>query len=137
MQQATTAAGDNPAQAAARMALAKQLFNVNAQPTATPEAQPAGMKKAESSPVVVTPAPTPTPAPAPAPAPVVVVNPVPAINNNNYPGKELGLKPIAAPSLPINASKAQRLQVLLDQYKADQITPEEYHKQRAAILSEP
>ena len=41
------------------------------------------------------------------------------------------------PSLPISAEKEQRLQDLLVKYKADQITPEQYHTQRAAILAEP
>ena len=48
-----------------------------------------------------------------------------------------GFKPIAAPPLPISDSKAARLQELLKKYKADEITPEEYHKQRTAILTEP
>jgi len=56
---------------------------------------------------------------------------------NDYAGKDLGMKPIAAPPLPISASKQERLEALLVKYKADQITPEEYHQQRAAILAEP
>ena len=52
-------------------------------------------------------------------------------------GKEIGLKPVTAPALPIAADKASRLQALLTKYQADQISPEEYHKQRAAILAEP
>lgn len=51
--------------------------------------------------------------------------------------KTTALKPITAPALPINTSKAGKLDWLLSQYKADQITPEQYHKQRAAILAEP
>jgi hypothetical protein len=43
--------------------------------------------------------------------------------------------PIVAPALPISASQEQRLAELLRQYKADQITPEQYHMQRAAILA--
>ena len=44
----------------------------------------------------------------------------------------------AATSLPAGATtKQQRLADLLDQYKADKITPAEYHTQRAKILSEP
>lgn len=66
----------------------------------------------------------------PAPAPVYM-------GDNNYVGKNLGLRPIEAPALPISASKQARLGQLLDQYKADQITPEQYHQQRAAILAEP
>ena len=53
------------------------------------------------------------------------------------PGTDLGMKPIAAPPLPINASKQDRLAALLQKYQADQITPDEYHSQRAAILAEP
>jgi hypothetical protein len=34
-------------------------------------------------------------------------------------------------------TKEQQLDALLAQYKADQISPGEYHKQRAAILAEP
>jgi hypothetical protein len=42
-----------------------------------------------------------------------------------------------APPLPISALKEQQLQELLRKYKADEITPAEYHAQRAAILAEP
>jgi hypothetical protein len=45
--------------------------------------------------------------------------------------------PINAPALPISTTKGQRLQALLALYKADQITPEQYQKQRAAILAGP
>ena len=44
--------------------------------------------------------------------------------------------PLTPPASPLTATKEQRLQALLDQYKADQITPEEYHKQRAKIIAE-
>ena len=43
--------------------------------------------------------------------------------------------PMVAPALPIGESKQQKLQELLAKYKADQITPEEYHRQRAAIIN--
>jgi hypothetical protein len=45
--------------------------------------------------------------------------------------------PIQAPPLGISAEKQQRLQDLLQKYRADQITPEQYHEQRAKILAEP
>lgn len=45
--------------------------------------------------------------------------------------------PLAAPPSSLPASKEQRLQTLLDQYKADKITAEEYHDQRAKIIAEP
>ncbi len=47
------------------------------------------------------------------------------------------MKPIVPPPLPISATKEERLNALLEKYKADQITPDEYHLQRAAILAEP
>jgi hypothetical protein len=46
------------------------------------------------------------------------------------------LKPLAGPPLPISAEKEQRLTELLQKYKADQITPEQYHTERAKILAE-
>ena len=57
--------------------------------------------------------------------------------NANFPGKEPGLKPGEAPPLEISGSKEARLQALLVAYKADQITPEQYHIERAKILAEP
>ncbi len=44
---------------------------------------------------------------------------------------------MTAPALPISASKEAQLQELTAKYKADQISPEEYQKQRAAILAQP
>ena len=70
-----------------------------------------------------------TPAPAPAAASTTASR-VPAATAP-------GFKPITAPALPINMTKAGKLDWLLSQYKADQITPEQYHKQRAEILGQP
>jgi hypothetical protein len=53
------------------------------------------------------------------------------------PGKETGPKPIDVPALPISAAKEAQLKALLGKYKADQITPVEYQKQRAEILAQP
>ncbi len=55
----------------------------------------------------------------------------------DYPGKELGFKRIDPPPLPINAAKQAHLDALLESYKADKISSEEYHTQRAAILAAP
>ena len=41
------------------------------------------------------------------------------------------------PPPPVSADKVQKLNALLQQYKADQITPEQYHEQRAKILAGP
>jgi hypothetical protein len=42
----------------------------------------------------------------------------------------------AAPPSGLPASKEQRLNELLERYKADKITPSEYHQERAKILAE-
>ena len=76
------------------------------------------------------------PAPAAQAAAATSAQPTNTVESN-YAGKELGMKPIASPALPIAAGKAERLQALLTKYKADLISPEEYHQQRAAILAEP
>lgn len=41
-----------------------------------------------------------------------------------------------APPLPITAAQQAQLQELLAKYMANEISPEEYHTQRAAILGE-
>ncbi len=166
----TVRAEDNPAQAAARIALAKQLSGASMTPSQTAPVQPAArpldanqlaaQRAAQMAalaavmpvrPAVETPVKTKKPhsSAAPTAKPAVTVTPKPASQpavaapppakpaEANYAGKDLGMKPIAAPALPITASKEDRLAALLMQYKADQISPEEYHKQRAAILAEP
>lgn len=183
-------AEDNPAQAAARMALAKQLFEINgtnaplanpaqvAPPVATKADKAAAAAKAEqdaaqvsqksdadraalsaalaertnaeaqAKPVAVTKAAgsdQPSRAekkkkkekPVTATAPSAPASKKGMAVDNTYAGQDIGMKQIAAPALPISSSKAERLQSLLDKYKADQITPDEYHQQRAAILAEP
>jgi len=45
--------------------------------------------------------------------------------------------PLQPPPPTVSAAKRQRLDDLLARYKADQITPEQYHEQRAKILAEP
>ena len=45
--------------------------------------------------------------------------------------------PMEPPASPVSSDKATRLAELLRKYKADEITPEEYHQQRAKILAEP
>ncbi len=47
------------------------------------------------------------------------------------------LAPLNGPPLSISWSKEERLRTLLSQYQADQISPEQYHEQRAKILAEP
>lgn len=47
-----------------------------------------------------------------------------------------GFKALEAPALPISAEKQALLAELLKKYKADEITPEEYFKQKAKILAD-
>ena len=46
-------------------------------------------------------------------------------------------KPLVAPASPFNAAKEAQLAELLQKYRADQITPEQYHAERAKILGTP
>jgi hypothetical protein len=43
----------------------------------------------------------------------------------------------AGPPAPVSAEKVQKLDSLLQQYRADRITPEQYHQERAKILAGP
>jgi hypothetical protein len=62
--------------------------------------------------------------------------PAPVVGTNSVaPGS--GEVHLVLPASPVSASKAGQLKALLEKYKADQITPEEYHQQRAAILAQP
>jgi hypothetical protein len=134
-----TSPSDNEAQAAARAALDEKMRELDAQEAAT-NAQtipvititPNAAAPAQAAPVVETP---PMQA-APVQAPAAAAPQMPPANVD-YPGKDLGLKPIDVPPPPISADKQARLQALLVKYMADQISPEEYHKQRAEIIAEP
>jgi hypothetical protein len=115
---------DSEAQAAARAALL-QSMGQPAEATPAPVAAPAAGMPA---PVAAAPA-------APEVKPVAT-NPTKS-SNAAIVGQEAGFAPIVAPPLPISAAKQQQLDVLLAQYRANQISPEEYQKQRAAILAAP
>jgi hypothetical protein len=148
----TVRAEDNPAQAAARIALAKQLFEASAAPATNAQAAKVVSSQETTAPAKATAAkakpqtvqakakqekPEKPANAAPAGPTAAAPKPASTTANPTYPGGDLGLKQIPPPPLPISASKADRLAALLDKYKADQISPEEYHQQRAAILAEP
>ncbi len=65
------------------------------------------------------------------------------VSKTNAPAKKMTkpepvkFAPIAGPASPLSEDKQQRLKDLLDQYKNDKITAEEYHNQRAKILAGP
>jgi hypothetical protein len=112
---------DIAAQAATRAALDEKMRQLDAQQAAT--------NAASATVVATTPSVTvPVQAPVAATPPQVTAN---------YPGKELGLKPIDVPPPPVSAEKEAQLQALLAKYMADQVSPEEYQQQRAAILAAP
>jgi len=64
--------------------------------------------------------------------PEVVSNPAPtpSASPSSY-------KPLEGPPAPVTASQRQRLDELLTRYRADQVTPEQYHQERAKILAQP
>lgn len=114
-----------------------------AAPAAAATATAVEVTPAGAAPVVETPAPAPTVDTGD----TVVMTPV---NNKQAKAKQEAVvaatkpeanapepKPMPVPALPIPLSKAEKLNQLLAHYKADQITPEQYHTQRAAILAEP
>ena len=110
--------GDTPAQAKAREALAHSLFEESAGTPATPATPATTMTAPPMTPM--TPAAPTTPAANPPMKPVMASGPI-------------GM----APPLPISAEKQQKLADLLAKYRADQVTPEEYQKERADILAAP
>jgi hypothetical protein len=44
---------------------------------------------------------------------------------------------MVAPPTSLSSSKEAQLADLTRRYKADQVTPEEYHKERAKLIAEP
>jgi len=50
---------------------------------------------------------------------------------------EPAFRPIEGPALNISADKQQRLAELLRRYQADEVTPAQYHEERAKILAQP
>src|SRR6185295_14136863 len=70
------------------------------------------------------------------------LNGQPSLADHSLPGggkvtyaPRVEFSPIAAPPLPVSGAKQVRLADLLRQYKADAITPEQYHKERAKVLA--
>ena len=126
--------GDNPAQAAARAALAAKLFETSQTQSGWEAPSKTTPKTAakEAKPVAKS-EPKPTEKPRPTPASLVKVDPPKA----SYTTSEPELKKFDAPASPLPVTKQQKLQALLAKYKADQITPAEYFSQRTAILNEP
>lgn len=68
-------------------------------------------------------------------APAHPAAPAPAKAATSVVASQPQAEPAIAPAF--SGSKQGRLAALLQQYKADQITPQQYHMQRAAIIAEP
>jgi hypothetical protein len=100
------------------------------------------MAEQQNQPVAVAVTPPPTKPVTPTqPKPGTTVNPPPphVVYVPSPPPTQPALAPtkVVAPPLPISATKEAQLQELLIRYKADQISPEDYHKERAKILAGP
>jgi hypothetical protein len=59
------------------------------------------------------------------------------MNGNQPTAPTIALPTLSGPPTGLSAAKEQKLNELLNQYRADQITPQQYHEQRAKILAEP
>lgn len=131
---ATSAAASQPVDPTALAAARAALLQAMGQPAETAPATVATPAAANATaPVVVAPAPAQPVAPEVQPVAPAPAKPGTPSSFANAPG----FTPIVAPPLPISAAKQQQLDALLVKYQADQISPEEYHTQRAAILAEP
>lgn len=136
-------AADADVESKLREALRQKMNELDAQPAqAVPQpavAAPSPQKKKAPAPVTK-PAPTARPTPPAQWTPATAAQPAPAPQSPTKPKVIKGqqpLPPIEGPPPSVTSDKEQRLQELSAKYKADQITPEEYHQQRAKILAEP
>ena len=125
------------ANAKAQEALRQKMANLNAQPTA---AEPGLETSAPGAPGATEVLPGETPRDTAVRAAVLQANHAklePRETKEPTVMAMPGLQPLAGPSSPIPFSKMQSLEALLQRYKLDQITPEQYHEQRAKILADP
>ena len=129
----TAPAGDTAVQAAARAALEQKMQGLQSSSPAAPQTsapvESAPVQSAPVEPAPVQPAPVKT-------APVVSAPPM-AAPAANPPATVMGERTIVAPPPPISMTKQEQLDRLLMLYKSNQLTPLQYHDQRAAILAQP
>jgi hypothetical protein len=117
---------DSESIAKARETLRQKMKELDAQPPASTNAPAsAAAKPAPTKPMPTATKPEAKPAMEKAPKKPVTVKNAPV-----FPA-------IQGPASPVSGDKQQRLAELLRKYKADEFTPEEYHLQRAKIMSEP
>jgi hypothetical protein len=117
---------DSESIAKARETLRQKMKELDAQPLALTNA-PAS---AAAKPAPAKPMPTATKPEAKPAVEKVTKKPAAVKNAPVFPA-------IQGPPSPVSGDKQQRLAELLRKYKADELTPEEYHVQRTKIMSEP
>lgn len=132
-------AADSESIAKAREALRQKLAELEAQPAQpivqpAPAPAPAAAEPAPAATTVVQKAAAPAGEAAAAPAPAPKQKPA---KKSVSPQVTQSFPQIEGPAPAVAADKQQRLDELLRKYRADQVTPEEYHQQRAKILAEP
>ena len=118
---------------------ARLKAEAQAKPKAESKPQPSAIpqKAAEAKPQPPTKAPAQAkaadqkPAAAPGPGQPAAAKPAPTAKNAP------AFQPLPVPVLPLSGDKQQKLAELLRKYRADEITPEQYHTERAKILAEP
>jgi hypothetical protein len=115
------------ARAAMRAKMSEVVVNEPPPPVApTPAPEPA-KPHAAAQPTMATASPQPQPVQKPV---------VPKPQKHPADGK-MEFRPLEGPSSGLSASKQQQLSELLRKYRSDEISPEEYHSQRAKVLGEP
>lgn len=130
-----------PAAVTATATAARSDSRFSEVPVADSDATAEKMREALRQKIATEPAPAPavvaaTAAPAKPVAPAApAVAPAPAPAATSAVASPVKPEPVVAPAF--TGSKQDRLTALLQQYKADQITPQQYHTQRAAIVAEP
>ena len=134
-------AADSESIAKMREALRQKMKELEAQSPVPALAPVVAKPKPAEKPAAVVEKPTPVEKPAARPQPPASkpeANPpaVPKVAKKPAKGEQL-LTPIQGPATAVSADKQQRLAELLRKYIADEITPEEYHRERAKIVNGP
>jgi hypothetical protein len=142
---------DSPAVAKARDAMRQRIAEIDPQPD-VPRADPFAPTTAARQPefrAVPGPSATialPSPPPQEPPAFRTAQDQLPSSTQVVIPKRKAPRQPTVAPSAfppfdpvapRVTGSKAEQLQRLLERYRADEVTPQQYHEQRARILAEP
>ncbi len=70
-------------------------------------------------------------------APARTGAPAPLVKSTPAAAATMSLPALSGPPSPLSATKQQKLDALLQQYRMDQLTPQQYHEERAKVLAEP